>query len=93
MNEQSMKAGAGTVYLVGAGPGDPELITVKGRRLIGECDALVYDYLVDERMNAGYHSATWQGTDEAGNEVSSGIYFYRMTTPDFAQTRKGVLMK
>ena len=40
----------GKVYLVGAGPGDIELITVKGRRLIGECDALVYDYLVDERM-------------------------------------------
>jgi uroporphyrinogen III methyltransferase/synthase len=42
----------GKVYLVGAGPGDCELITLKGRRLIGECDALVYDYLVDERMKA-----------------------------------------
>ena len=45
-----MEKRTGTVYLVGAGPGDPELITVKGRRLIGECDVLVYDYLVDEGM-------------------------------------------
>ena len=47
-----MQARKGTVYLVGAGPGDPELMTVKGRSLIESCDALVYDYLVDERMKA-----------------------------------------
>lgn len=40
----------GKVYLVGAGPGDPALMTLKGQALLGTCGALVYDHLASRRF-------------------------------------------
>src|SRR3954466_5176918 len=38
------------VYLVGAGPGDPELITVKGRRILQQADSILYDHLAPHAL-------------------------------------------
>lgn len=42
----------GIVYLVGAGPGDPGLISVKGKELLHACDVIIYDALVNETLIA-----------------------------------------
>jgi uroporphyrinogen III methyltransferase / synthase len=44
------KSDKGMVYLVGAGPGDPELITAKGIRCIAAADVLIYDYLASREL-------------------------------------------
>ena len=49
--------------------------------------------LVDEHQSAGYKTVHWDGNDERGVEVASGIYFYRIQAEDFAQTRKMLLLK
>ena len=42
---------------------------------------------------SGTHSIQWNGTDQQGNRVPAGIYFYQLKTGDFLQTKKMVLMK
>ena len=40
----------GMVYLVGAGPGDPNLITIRGAQCLREADVILYDYLANEQL-------------------------------------------
>jgi hypothetical protein len=49
--------------------------------------------LVKGSLKAGTHSVTWNGTDDKGSKVSSGIYFYRLESSKYTQTRKMLLKK
>ena len=40
----------GKVYLIGAGPGDPGLVTVRARQLIEAADVIIYDYLANPKL-------------------------------------------
>ncbi len=49
--------------------------------------------LVDEKMGSGYHSVGWNGKDQFGNQVPSGVYFYKVTTNEISKTAKMLLLK
>ncbi|MBE84335.1 MAG: hypothetical protein CME21_17380 [Gemmatimonadetes bacterium] len=49
--------------------------------------------LIDNTIEAGYHSIVWDGADEFGRQVASGIYIYRMSSGEFAATRRMMFLK
>ncbi len=49
--------------------------------------------LVDNRLEAGVHAASWDGRDEHQRAMSSGVYYYRLSVGDFDQTRSMVLVR
>ena len=49
--------------------------------------------LMDEHQTAGYKRAHWDGRDQKGEEVASGVYFYRLETKEFSKVKKMMLVK
>lgn len=49
--------------------------------------------LVSGYKDAGKYSVSWDGTNESGQAVPSGVYFYRLTTSDHSETRRMMLLK
>lgn len=49
--------------------------------------------LVDGQHSAGFHQVIWDATNDNGAQVASGVYYYRLETSDFTETRKMLLIK
>jgi flagellar hook assembly protein FlgD len=49
--------------------------------------------LVNRQMPAGFHQVVWQGRDDSGSSVASGVYLYRIRAGQFQQSRKMVLLR
>ena len=54
---------------------------------------LAVDGPVDGVVDPGCHAAVWDGTNDGGEAVGSGIYFCTMEAPDFRETTKMTLLK
>jgi flagellar hook assembly protein FlgD len=48
---------------------------------------------VDDDMEAGYQSVTWNGDDDQGRQVASGIYLFKLNAGDKTFTRKMMMLK
>ncbi len=46
-----------------------------------------------QQKEARYHIVLWDGRDEAGNSVASGLYFYQLKAGDLTVTRKMIMAK
>ncbi len=49
--------------------------------------------LIDQELEAGTHNVLWNSTNDDGKNISSGVYFYKLETSDFSDTKKMVLLK
>lgn len=53
----------------------------------------ILEYQARIKQTAGYKMACWDGRDDTGNKVTSGIYFYKLTTDNFTCAKKMMLIR
>jgi hypothetical protein len=68
---------------------EPQHVTITVYNATGRRVALV----ADRFYTMGEHNVTWRGVDDQAREVSSGVYFIRLTSGGTASTRRGILLR
>ncbi len=68
---------------------DAGIVTLK----IYDISGRLVKTLLNENRNAGNYSVTWDGTNQSGVKVGSGIYLYKLTAGNFQQVKKMMLIK
>jgi len=81
----------GKVYLVGAGPGAVDLITVRGAKLLGQADIVFYDALVDSEMLSLCPQAEQVAVGKRCGKLSSAQHFINKRLVDSAQKYQTVV--
>lgn len=61
-----------------------EIFTILGQKVVT---------LVKEKQTAGIYSREWDGRNEFGNPVSSGVYYYRLTAENYMDTKKMIMLQ
>jgi flagellar hook assembly protein FlgD len=49
--------------------------------------------LVNDKMAPGYYQAVWNGKNDSGKSVGSGVYIYKFETQEYTQVRKMMFIK
>lgn len=75
-------------------------LPTSGEKRITNCQLKIYDLagrlirtLVDKPQAPGIYQVVWDGCNDRGEKVASGVYFYRLKTGDLATTKKLILLK
>ena len=79
----------GKVYLVGAGPGAVDLITVRGAKLLAKADIVFHDALVDPEMLSLCPQAEQVAVGKRCGKLSSAQHFINKRLVDAAQKHRG----
>jgi flagellar hook assembly protein FlgD len=71
----------------------PEAAAVRVRLVIYDLRGRLVRTLIDEERGPGRYAVHWDGRDDRGTRVGSGVYLYRLQVAAFVETRKMVVVR